>query len=80
MAVKIRLKRIGTRKRAVYRIVVTDEKKARDGKVIEEIGSYDPNQNPQMINLKKERAKHWVDSGAVTTKTVGNILKAQNVL
>jgi small subunit ribosomal protein S16 len=80
MAVKIRLKRIGTKKKAVYRVVVADEKTARDGRVIEELGSYDPSQTPQKVVLNKERAKYWVEKGAVATKTVENILKAQSVL
>jgi small subunit ribosomal protein S16 len=80
MAVKIRLKRIGAKKKPVYRVVVTDEKTTRDGRVIEELGSYDPNQTSKKVSINIERAKYWVSKGAVATKTVGNILKSQNVL
>ncbi|MDP8260714.1 MAG: 30S ribosomal protein S16 [Candidatus Kappaea frigidicola] len=80
MSVKIRLKRIGAKKKAVYRVVVTDERTARDGRVIEELGSYDPNQTSQKVSINVERAKYWVGKGAVATKTVGNILKSQSVL
>ncbi len=80
MAVKIRLKRIGSKKKAFYRVVVADERATRDGRVIEELGSYDPNQTSQKVTINIERAKYWVGKGAVATKTVGNILKSQNIL
>jgi len=80
MSVKIRLKRIGAKKKPFYRVVVTDERTARDGRVIEELGSYDPSQTSQKVSLNIERVKYWVGKGAVATKTVGNILKSQSVL
>ncbi|MCK4518775.1 MAG: 30S ribosomal protein S16 [Candidatus Omnitrophica bacterium] len=79
MSTRIRLKRIGTKKRAVYRIVVCDSRSSRDGSVIEELGTYDPNQMPELIQLKKERAKYWVGEGAVSSRTVESILKKQEI-
>ena len=79
MAVVIRLKRTGANKRPSYRIVVTDVKNPRDGRFIEEIGTYDPKKNPSLITLKKERAEYWLGVGAQTSPTVKSILKKQGV-
>lgn len=79
MAVVIRLKRTGTNKRACFRIVVTDSKNPRDGRFIEEIGTYDPRKNPPFITLKKERADYWMSVGALPSPTVKSIIKKQGV-
>ena len=79
MAVVIRLKRTGANKRPSYRIVVTDVKNPRDGRFIEEIGTYDPKKNPSLITLKKERAEYWLGVGAQASPTVKSILKKQGV-
>ncbi len=79
MAVVIRLKRMGTNKRPSYRIVVTDSKNPRDGRFIEEIGAYNPRQNPPFITLKKERAEYWVGVGARPSPTVKSLFKKQGV-
>ncbi len=80
MAVKIRLKRMGAHKSPFYRIVVADARAPRDGKVIAEIGTYNPVKNPAEINLKVEEAKKWISNGAQPTDTVKSILKNQGVL
>jgi small subunit ribosomal protein S16 len=79
MAVKIRLKRIGAKKKPAFRIIVADDKSARDGAFIEEIGTYSPTKKKEVINLKKERVKYWLNNGAVASETVKNILKRQNI-
>ena len=79
MAVVIRLKRTGTKKRACYRIVVTDSKSPRDGRFIEEIGTYNPRENPAFVILKKERAEYWVSVGARPSPTVKSLLKKQGL-
>ncbi|ACL06327.1 30S ribosomal protein S16 [Desulfatibacillum aliphaticivorans] len=77
MAVKIRLARHGAKKRPFYRIVVTDSESPRDGRFIEIVGTYNPVAEPAQIDLKDERIKHWMESGALPTHTVRNILKNQ---
>jgi small subunit ribosomal protein S16 len=79
MAVVIRLKRTGTNKKACYRIVVTDSRSPRDGRFIEELGTYDPRKNPPFITLKKERAEYWVGVGAQPSPTVKSLLKKQGL-
>ncbi|MDR1100917.1 MAG: 30S ribosomal protein S16 [Clostridiales bacterium] len=73
--VKIRLKRIGAKKNPFYRIVVADGRYPRNGKCIEEIGTYDPLKNPPLINVNLEKAYAWVKNGAQPTDTVKSILK-----
>lgn len=80
MAVKIRLKRMGQKKSPFYRIVVADNRTARDGRFIEEIGTYDPNQNPSAFNVNEEAAKKWLANGAQPTDTVGKIFKIAGIL
>ncbi|MCO6558713.1 MAG: 30S ribosomal protein S16 [Bifidobacterium sp.] len=75
MATKIRLKRMGKKFYAFYRIVVMDERKKRDGKSIEEIGLYDPNQQPSMIKIDSDRAQYWLGVGAQPSEPVLNLLK-----
>ena len=75
MSVKIRLKRIGTKKTAFYRIVVADSRSPRDGRFIEEIGTYDPLKDPAEIKLDNEAAQKWIKNGAQPTETVRALLK-----
>jgi small subunit ribosomal protein S16 len=79
MAVAIRLKRFGTKKDTCFRIIVCDERVPRDGKVIEEIGFYDPAPNPHQIKVNAERAKYWVSVGAKVSDTVRSLLKRASV-
>lgn len=74
MAVKIRLKRMGAKKKPFYRIVVADSRMPRDGRFIEEVGTYDPLQNPSKVALKEERVCHWLRNGAQPTETVKGLL------
>ena len=75
MAVKIRLKRMGKKFQPFYRVVVLDGRKKRDGRVIEEIGLYDPMQEPSLIRIDSERVKYWLGVGAQPSDTVFNLLK-----
>ena len=75
MAVKIRLRRMGAKKAPFYRIVVADSRYPRDGRFIEEIGTYDPTKNPSVVNLDVEKANKWIATGAQPTDTVKKILK-----
>ncbi|MBP3808891.1 MAG: 30S ribosomal protein S16 [Eubacterium sp.] len=79
MAVKIRLRRIGYKKHPIYRVVVADSRTARDGKVIDEIGQYDPNQEPSMFKVDEEAAKKWLASGAQPTETVEKLFKKAGI-
>lgn len=75
MAVKIRLKRFGKIRAPYYRIVVADSRTKRDGRVIEEIGKYDPTRHPSLIEVESERAQYWLKVGAQPTEQVAAILK-----
>ena len=75
MAVKIRLKRMGQKKAPFYRIVVADSRAPRDGRFIEEIGTYDPTKDPSAITVNEELAKKWLANGAKATETVGKLFK-----
>ena len=75
MAVKIRLARFGAKKRPYYRIVVADSRYPRDGRFIEEIGTYDTMKNPAEIKVDVEKAQQWIKNGAQPTDTVKAILK-----
>ena len=79
MPVKIRLKRMGQKKAPFYRIVVADARAPRDGKFIEEIGTYAPNQNPSVFKVDEEAAKKWLNNGAQPTEVVGKIFKAAGI-
>ena len=79
MAVKIRLRRIGYKKHPIYRVVVADSRTARDGKVIDEIGQYDPNLEPSMFKVDEEAAKKWLASGAQPTETVEKLFKKAGI-
>ncbi|MCL1859842.1 MAG: 30S ribosomal protein S16 [Oscillospiraceae bacterium] len=80
MAVKIRLRRMGAKKAPFYRIVVADSRYPRDGRFIEEIGSYNPLIDPAEINIDGEKAKKWIANGAQATDTVKSLLKKSGVL
>ena len=80
MAVKIRLKRMGMKKKPFYRIVVADERATRDGRFIDEIGYYDPLQNPAAVRVDTEKAKTWMKNGAQPTDTVRGLLKKAGAL
>jgi len=79
MSVKIRLARHGAKKRPFYRIVIADSESPRDGKFLENVGTYNPLTDPAEVSLKQERIKHWIDQGAIPTDTVKNLLKKQGV-
>lgn len=70
MAVRIRLKRFGKIREPHYRVVVVDQKKKRDGRVIEEIGYYNPNTDPSVIDINSERARYWISVGAQPSEAV----------
>ena len=72
--VKIRLRRVGAKKAPFYRVVVADSHFARDGRFIEEIGTYDPLTEPATIKIDMERAKYWISNGAQPTDTVRGLL------
>ena len=74
MATRIRLKRLGRKFYAYYRVVVVDSRKKRDGKVIEEIGTYDPNKQPSLIQIKSDRAQYWLGVGAQPSDPVFKLL------
>ena len=80
MAVKIRLRRMGAKKAPFYRIVVADSRYPRDGRFIEIIGTYDPQQEPSAINIDGEKALAWMKNGAQPTDTVKTLLKKQGIL
>lgn len=80
MAVKIRLRRMGAKKAPFYRIVVADSRYPRDGRFIEEIGTYDAMKEPAEIKVDAEKAQQWIKNGAQPTDTVRGLLKKANVL
>jgi small subunit ribosomal protein S16 len=75
MAVRIRLKRVGTKNTPAYRVVVADNRSPRDGKFIEEIGSYAPLQKGSNFTIKLDRADFWISRGAQPSETVASFLK-----
>lgn len=80
MAVKIRLRRMGAKKNPFYRIVVADSRYPRDGRFIEEIGTYDPLKTPADVKIDTDKAKQWIANGAQPTDTVKDILKKSGVI
>ena len=80
MATKIRLKRMGAKKRAFYRVVIADARAPRDGKFIEEIGYYDPATNPATIKIDEEKALKWLADGAKPSDTVKSLLQKQGIM
>ena len=80
MAVKMRLKRMGAKKKPFYRIVVADSRSPRDGRFIEEIGYYNPVANPSQLKVDGEKALEWIKKGAQPSDTVRALLKKSGVL
>ena len=75
MAVKIRLRRMGAKRAPFYRVIVADSKSPRDGKFIEELGTYDPMKDPAEIKIDVEKAQQWIQNGAQPTDTAKSLLK-----
>ena len=80
MAVKIRLKRMGAKKAPFYRIIVADSRSPRDGRFIENLGTYNPLTDPAEINVKEEETLDWLSKGAQPTDTVRNILSRAGIM
>ena len=80
MAVKIRLRRMGAKKAPYYRVVVADSRYPRDGRFIEEVGTYNPLTEPSVFTVDGEQVKQWIANGAQPTDTVKAILKKEGVL
>ena len=79
MAVKMRLKRMGQKKAPFYRIVVADSRAPRDGRFIEEIGTYDPNVEPSAVTFNEAAAKKWISNGAQPTDVDAKLLKQAGI-
>ncbi len=78
--VKIRLKRMGAKKKPFYRVVVADSRTPRDGRFIEELGYFDPMQEPDLIKIDAERAKKWLDEGAQPTDRVRSLFRKTGII
>ena len=80
MAVKIRLTRLGKKKAPYYRIIVADSRAPRDGRFIDQIGTYDPNQEPAKVDIDREAAEKWLSSGAQPTDVVARLFKNEGLI
>ena len=80
MAVKIRLKRVGKKKQPYYRVVVAGSRSPRDGRFIEQIGTYDPHTDPSTFKVDADKVKDWISKGAQPTETVKKLLKYNGIL
>ena len=80
MAVRIRLARMGAKKRPFYRLVVADSEAPRDGKFLEIIGSYDPMKDPALVTVQEEKLNSWLEKGATVTESARAILRKQGLL
>lgn len=80
MAVKIRLKRMGAKKSPFYRIVAADSRMPRDGRFLEQLGTYDPRQDPAVVTIKEEEVLAWLNKGAQPSDTVRNILSKKGIM
>jgi len=80
VATKIRLKRMGAKKRPFYRVVVADSRSPRDGRFIEELGYYDPNTDPATVKIDEEKTLKWLATGAQASETVKSLLKKQGIM
>ena len=79
MAVKIRLRRLGAKKKPFYRVIVADQRAPRNGRFIDEIGYFDPNTDPDTIKIDAEAARKWLANGAQPTETVAKLLKKAGI-
>ena len=79
MAVKIRLRRMGQKKNPIYRIIVADSRSPRNGRFIEEIGTYNPNTDPSEFKINEELAKKWLANGAQPTDVVAKLFKVAGI-
>ena len=79
MAVKIRLRRMGAKKNPLYRIIVADERSPRDGRFIEEIGTYNPNTEPSEFKIDEEAARKWLANGAQPTDIINKLFKKAGI-
>ena len=79
MATKIRLKRMGAKRKPFYRVVVSDARYPRDGRFIEEIGYYDPTRDPAEIKIDAEKASKWLETGAIPSETVKSLFKKAGI-
>ena len=79
MAVKIRLRRMGQKKNPIYRIIVADSRSPRNGRFIEEVGTYNPNTDPSEFKIDEELAKKWLTNGAQPTDVVAKLLKVAGI-
>ncbi|MCA0969167.1 30S ribosomal protein S16 [Halobacillus litoralis] len=80
MAVKIRLKRMGSKRNPFYRVVVADSRSPRDGRIIEQIGTYNPVANPVEVKLDAEKAIDWMSNGAKPSDTVRNLFSNEGIM
>lgn len=80
MSVKLRMKRMGKKGHPYYRIVAADSRMPRDGRIIEEVGLYDPNENPAMVKLDVEKIDKWLNDGAQPSDTVRSLLSNEGIL
>lgn len=80
MAVKLRLKRMGAKKRPYYRIIAADSRSPRDGRFIEVVGTYNPIEVPAVVNIDEEKALKWLNTGAIPTDTVRDLLSNQGIM
>lgn len=78
--IKLRLRRMGAKKRPSYRIVAADSKSPRDGRIIESLGYYDPLTEPATVKVNEDRVRHWLSVGAQPSDTVRNLLRRQGLV
>ena len=79
MAVRMRLRRVGSNKNPIWRIVVADKASPRDGRTIETIGHYNAQIDPSLIEIDEDRAKHWLERGAKPSRTVATLLRTKGI-
>ena len=80
MAVKLRLKRMGSKQKPFYRVVAADARSPRDGRFIETVGTYNPVRKPAEVNVDEEKALKWLNNGAIPTDTVRSILSKEGIM
>jgi small subunit ribosomal protein S16 len=79
MSVRIRLRRVGSKKNPIWRVVVADQRSPRDGRTVETIGQYNPQMDPSLIVIDEDRARHWLGRGAQPTRTVATLLRTRGI-